>query len=94
MKTRSVLAYFPGYPFSVETLMPNRQLAAIAANLQMNGHVTTIQDYGSIETLARLIGPGHGENGAADARTPWPLSGIRNARRVREHLRRQKGTVR
>jgi hypothetical protein len=55
MKTRSVLLYFPGYPFDPQVLTPSRPLASAAANLLEQGHETCILDYGTVETVARLV---------------------------------------
>jgi len=55
MKTCSILVSFPGYPFSITTLLPNHHLAAIAGSLQDAGHTTEIRDFGTIETLDYLF---------------------------------------
>ncbi len=54
MKTRSLLVYFPGCPFTIGTLMPNHRLASVAACLDEAGHATQVRDYGVPETLDRL----------------------------------------
>jgi len=51
MKTCSILVSFPGYPFSIKTLLPNHHLAAIAGCLRDADHITEIRDLGTIETL-------------------------------------------
>ena len=55
MKTRSVLTYFPGYPFEPSVLTPSRMLAAVAGSLLDQGHETRILDFGTAETVARLV---------------------------------------
>ena len=55
MKTRSVLVYCPGYPADTNALMPNRILAAAAGCLLDAGHATRIYDYGTVETVERLL---------------------------------------
>ena len=54
MKTRSVLVNFPGIPFSLAALLPNRQLASLAGCLLEAGHLTRIQDYGTLTLIDRL----------------------------------------
>lgn len=55
MKTRSVLLYYPGFPFDPGVLTPSRTLAATAAGLLEQGHETRILDFGTAETVARLV---------------------------------------
>lgn len=55
MHTRSVLVSFPGYPFTLGTLLPNHRLAAVAGHLLEAGHATQIRDYGTVQTLERLF---------------------------------------
>lgn len=55
MKTRSALVHFPGYPFHIEALLPNRQLASAAACLVEAGHETYVLDYGALSLLDRLF---------------------------------------
>ncbi|MCC6796128.1 MAG: hypothetical protein IT366_13495 [Candidatus Hydrogenedentes bacterium] len=55
MKTRSVLLYYPGFPFDPDVLTPSRPLAATAAVLLEQGHETRILDFGTAETVARLV---------------------------------------
>lgn len=55
MKTRSVLLYYPGFPFAPDILTPSRTLAATAAGLLEQGHETRILDFGTVETVARLV---------------------------------------
>jgi len=55
MKTRSVLVSFPGYRFTIQTLLPNHRLAALAAGLDEGGHTTCIRDYGTASMLDRLF---------------------------------------
>lgn len=55
MKTRSVLLYYPGFPFDPDVLTPSRTLAATAAGLLEQGHETRILDFGTAETVARLV---------------------------------------
>ena len=55
MSTRSVLVSFPGYPFTLGTLLPNHRLAAVAGCLLEAGHVTKVSDYGTVQTLERLF---------------------------------------
>ena len=55
MKTRSVLVAFPGYPFSIQTLLPNLGLAGVAGGLEALGHSTEIWDYGSVELVDRVF---------------------------------------
>jgi len=55
MKTRSVLISFPGYRFSIQTLLPNHRLAALAASLCEAGHTTRIADYGTASMLDRFF---------------------------------------
>jgi len=55
MKTRSVLVRFPGYPFEPQALAPSRLLASVAGSLLDQGHETRILDYGTVETVLRLV---------------------------------------
>jgi hypothetical protein len=55
MKTRSVLVSFPGYWFTLQTLLPNHRLAALAAGLEAAGQTTCIRDYGTASMLDRLF---------------------------------------
>jgi len=55
MSTRSVLVSIPGYPFSLETLLPSHRLATLAGCLLDAGHETQIRDLGTAETLDRLF---------------------------------------
>ncbi len=55
MKTRSVLLYYPGFPFDPDVLVPSRTLAATAASLLDQGHETRVLDFGTAETVARLV---------------------------------------
>lgn len=55
MKTRSILLYFPGYPFEIKTLTPSRQIASLAGSLLDQGHETLVLDYGTVSTVDRLV---------------------------------------
>jgi len=55
MHTRSVLVSFPGYPYSLGTLLPNHCLAGVAGCLLDAGHATQIRDYGTVQTIERLF---------------------------------------
>jgi hypothetical protein len=55
MKTRSVLVYFPGYPFDIKTLMPSRILASAAGCLLDAGHATRVCDYGTVNWIEGLL---------------------------------------
>lgn len=55
MKTRSILLYFPGYPFELKVLTPSRQLASLAGSLLDQGHETLVLDYGTVSTVDRLV---------------------------------------
>jgi hypothetical protein len=55
MKTRSVLVYFPGYPFDIKALMPSRALAAAAGCLLDAGHATRVCDYGTVNWIEGLL---------------------------------------
>lgn len=73
MSTRSMLVYYPGYPFDWGALTPQRTAASVAGSLIALGHECVIQDYGTVDTLERLTPP----DGEAMAR---PLMArIRNA---------------
>lgn len=54
MKTRSILVYLPGQPYSLRMLFPNRLLAGVAGALLEAGHSTRIRDYGTLEFLERI----------------------------------------
>ena len=58
MKTRSLLVWFPGYPFSPDMLLPCRTLAEIAGCLRAAGHHTHIRDYATLDSLDRLFPSG------------------------------------
>jgi len=55
MKTRSVLVYFPGYPFEPQALIPSRLMASVAGSLLDQGHETRVLDYGTVEMVHRLV---------------------------------------
>lgn len=55
MKTRSVLVHFPGSPFTLQNLTPNRRLATLAGALIEAGHETVIRDLGAVGTLEQLF---------------------------------------
>lgn len=57
MRTRSVLVYLPGYPFTIDTLRPNRELGTLAAFLADQGHECRILDYGTLEAFKALHPP-------------------------------------
>lgn len=57
MGTRSILLHFPAYPFTLETLRPQHDMASMAAILCRAGHDTRIWDYGTVENLDRLFAP-------------------------------------
>ncbi|HPO12879.1 MAG TPA: hypothetical protein PLI09_05495 [Candidatus Hydrogenedentes bacterium] len=58
MKTRSLLLYVPGLPLRIESFLPQRRLASVASALLSKGHITTILDYGTIESIRRSTPPG------------------------------------
>ncbi len=60
MKTRSVLAYLPGMPLKTESLLPRRELAAMAGALQSAGHETHVVDYGTVWAVRRFVSGGLG----------------------------------
>ncbi|NIA16174.1 MAG: hypothetical protein GWP08_19095 [Nitrospiraceae bacterium] len=55
MKTRGILVSFPGHPFTLEALLPNRRLASLAGALRAAGHLAEVRDYGTVSTLSRLF---------------------------------------
>lgn len=55
MVTRSVLVGLPSYPFAMQALMPNHLLALLAGSLSDAGHETQVWDYGTFETLDRVM---------------------------------------
>ena len=57
MSTRSILVFYPGYPFDWGALVPQREAAAAAASLIDAGHQTVVRDYGTLDTLERLTPP-------------------------------------
>lgn len=60
MKTRSLLAYLPGMPLKPESLMPRRELAAMAGALLAHGHDTRVIDYGTVWAVRRFASSGMG----------------------------------
>jgi len=60
MKTRSVLAYIPGMPLKPESLLPRRELAAMAGTLLSSGHETQVVDYGTVWAVRRFVSGGLG----------------------------------
>lgn len=65
MKTRSVLVYFPGYPFTIQALLPSRTAASVAGCLLEQGHDTMILDFGTVQWVDRLV---HGRPAAIAGR--------------------------
>jgi len=61
MGTRSALVSFPGYPFSLDALIPDELAATIAGRLIERGHETRIHDYGVLETVERVVPRGMGD---------------------------------
>lgn len=57
MSTRSILVYYPGYPFDWEALTPQRTAASVAGSLIDAGHTCGIRDFGTVDTLERLAPP-------------------------------------
>lgn len=51
MKTRSILVRYPGYPFAFEALAPDVGIASAAGALLDAGHMTRIEDYGTVDHL-------------------------------------------
>jgi hypothetical protein len=87
MKSRSLLLYVPGIPLLMESLLPQRPLAALAASLLDAGHETRILDYGTLSAMERFLGPGRSEGASAGCsgggwlsrlRTPWRTAGFQN----------------
>lgn len=72
MKTRSVLAYIPGIPLKPESLLPRRELAAMAGTLLSSGHETQVVDYGTVWAVRRFVSGGLGvairQGGRAEGR--------------------------
>jgi len=57
MSTRSILVYYPGYPFEWGALTPQRTAASVAGSLIDAGHTCVIRDFGTVDTLERLTPP-------------------------------------
>ena len=55
MRTRSLLVTYAGYPFTPSSLMPDNGYASLAAELLREKHNTRILDYGTIDTIRRLM---------------------------------------
>jgi radical SAM superfamily enzyme YgiQ (UPF0313 family) len=52
---KSILVSYAGYPHTPSSLMPDNGLASLAGSLIKSGHEVKIVDYGTIETMRRLI---------------------------------------
>ena len=57
MKTRSRLLHVPGFPLTLEDLLPQHTLAALSVRLGNAGHETSIDDYGTLETVRAISSP-------------------------------------
>lgn len=73
MNTRSMLVYYPGYPFDWGVLTPQRAAASAAGSLIEAGHDCVVRDYGTLDTIERLTPPN------ADAVAKPTMDRIRNA---------------
>ncbi|MEM4625354.1 MAG: radical SAM protein [Candidatus Pacearchaeota archaeon] len=52
---KGILVSYAGYPYTPSSLMPDNGLASLAGSLINNGHDVKIIDYGTIDTIRRLI---------------------------------------
>lgn len=52
---RGILISYPGYPYTPSSLLPDNGLANLAGSLIEAGHEVLVLDYGTIETMRRLI---------------------------------------
>jgi len=55
MPTKSILVNYSGYPYIVDSLLPDNGLALLAASLIQKGHETKILDYAVPQTMERLF---------------------------------------
>ncbi|MFP4499696.1 MAG: B12-binding domain-containing radical SAM protein [Candidatus Hydrogenedentota bacterium] len=51
---RTLLVYYPGYPYTTATLMPRAVLAGMAGALADAGYGVVVKDFGAIEHLTRF----------------------------------------
>jgi hypothetical protein len=52
---RGILVSFAGYPYTPSSLMPDNGLASLAGSLIAAGHDAKVLDYGTVDTVARLV---------------------------------------
>ncbi len=53
--TRGLLISYPGYPYTPSSLLPDNGLANLAGALIEAGHEAYVLDYGTIDTMRRLV---------------------------------------
>jgi len=52
---KALLISYPGYPYTPSSLLPDNGLANLAGSLIKAGHDVLVLDYGTIETMRRLV---------------------------------------
>ena len=52
---KGLLVSYAGYPYTPSSLMPDNGLASLAGSLIQAGHEVKILDYGTLDTVRRLI---------------------------------------
>jgi radical SAM superfamily enzyme YgiQ (UPF0313 family) len=52
---RALLISYPGYPYTPSSLLPDNGLANLAGALIEAGHEVLVLDYGTVETMRRLV---------------------------------------
>ena len=52
---RGILVTYPGYPYAMNSLMPDNGLANLAGALFAAGHEARVIDYGTVEMIRRLF---------------------------------------
>jgi anaerobic magnesium-protoporphyrin IX monomethyl ester cyclase len=55
---RGLLISYPGYPYTPSSLLPDNGLANLAGALTEAGHEAKVLDYGTVDTMRRLIPQG------------------------------------
>jgi hypothetical protein len=54
---RALLISYPGYPYTPSSLLPDNGLANLAGALVEAGHEALVLDYGTVDTMRRLVLP-------------------------------------
>jgi radical SAM superfamily enzyme YgiQ (UPF0313 family) len=52
---RALLISYPGYPYTPSSLLPDNGLANLAGALMAAGHEALVLDYGTVDTMMRLV---------------------------------------